>query len=146
MTYLMLPNVRALPVTLALAASACGLSTSAFAQSTPAPAPAPAPVSTQPVPPTVVDTNPDPMRLTDEQRDAILNANTEARAAAARGELSDSENLGRRIHGEMGVMIGSNGTRGIYGTADIPLGENAGATVSFESSRFGYPRSRLTPR
>jgi hypothetical protein len=140
MTYVMLPNVRALPIALALAASVCGLSTTAFAQSTPASA------TTQPAPPTVADTNPDPMRLTDEQRDAILNANTEARAAAARGELSDSESLGRRIHGEMGVMIGSNGTRGIYGTADIPLGENAGATVSFESSRFGYPRSRLTPR
>lgn len=86
------------------------------------------------------------MRLTDEQRDAILDANTEARAAAARGELTGSESPGRGIHGEMGVMIGSNGTRGVYGTAEIPLGDNAGAIVSFESSRFGYRRSRLIPR
>jgi hypothetical protein len=37
-------------------------------------------------------------------------------------------------------MIGSHGTRGIYGTAEIPLGDNAGAVVSFENSRFGYRR------
>jgi hypothetical protein len=40
----------------------------------------------------------------------------------------------------VGVMIGSHGTRGVYGAADIPLGDNAGASVSFESSRFGYRR------
>ncbi|AHE57472.1 hypothetical protein NX02_29545 [Sphingomonas sanxanigenens DSM 19645 = NX02] len=78
------------------------------------------------------------MQLTDAQREAILNASTEASAAAARGERTASERPDRRIHGEMGFMVGSHGTRGVYGTADIPLGENAGATVSFESSRFGY--------
>lgn len=70
----------------------------------------------------------------------ILNNNTVEKAAAARGELVGAEVPGRGIHGEIGFMIGSNGTRGAYGTADIPLGDNAGATVSFESSRFGYRR------
>ncbi len=37
-------------------------------------------------------------------------------------------------------MIGTQGARGVYGTADIPLGENVGATVSFESSSFGHRR------
>lgn len=140
MTYFMRSPLRALPVALALAAGAGCWSPAAFAQS------APTPTTTQAAPPAAPVTYTDPMRLTDEQRDEILNANTEARAAAARGEMTDSESLDRRIHGEMGVMIGSHGTRGIYGTADIPLGDNAGATVSFESSRFGYPRSRLDPR
>jgi hypothetical protein len=138
MTNSMMPNIRAFPIALVLAASVCCGSTSAFAQS------APAPTAAQPASPAVTDA--DPMRLTDEQKDAILDANTEARAARARGELEESDRLGRGIHGEMGVMVGSHGTRGVYGTADIPLGENAGATVSFESSRFGYPRSRLNPR
>jgi hypothetical protein len=80
------------------------------------------------------------MRLTDEQRDAILDANTEARAAANRGEPTGLESLDRGVHGEVGVMIGSHGTRGVYGAADIPLGDNTGASVSFESSRFGYRR------
>jgi len=78
-------------------------------------------------------------RLTDEERWAILNSNTEEKAAAARGELPGSS-LAPGIHGEVGVMIGSHGTRSVYGTAAIPLGDNAGAVVSFESSRFGYPR------
>ncbi len=39
-------------------------------------------------------------------------------------------------------MIGSNGTRGIYGAAEIPLGDNAAAAVAFESSRYGFGRRR----
>jgi hypothetical protein len=89
---------------------------------------------------TAISSSSDTIRLTDEQRNAILDRNTEDSAAAARGELTQSQRVERGIHGEMGVMIGSHGTRGIYGTADIPLGDNAGATVTFESSRFGYRR------
>lgn len=138
MTDEMRPGRRAIPIALALAAATCGWPVIAFAQSIPAP------TTTQPAPPAAAET--DTIRLTDAQRDAILNASTEESAAAARGEMTGPENAKRRIHGEMGVMIGSNGTRGAYGTADIPLGDNAGATVSFESSRFGYPRSRRIPR
>jgi hypothetical protein len=82
----------------------------------------------------------DTVRLTDEQRMAILDGNTVESAAAARGELPGSEDARRRIHGEVGVMIGSHGTRAIYGAAAIPLGEHADAMVSFESSSFGYRR------
>lgn len=82
----------------------------------------------------------DTVRLTDEQRNAILDRNTVDSAAAARGELTQSQRMDRGIHGEVGMVIGSYGTRGIYGTAAIPLGDNAGAVVSFESSRFGYRR------
>jgi hypothetical protein len=94
----------------------------------------PAPVTTQPAPPPSTDE----IRLTDEQRNTILANNTADKAAAARGELTEAERIERGIHGEVGVMIGSYGTRGIYGTANIPLGDNAGATVSFESSQYGY--------
>jgi len=55
----------------------------------------------------------DVRRLTDEQRREIEDNNTEEKAAAIRG---------------------------IYGTAEIPLGDNGAAMVSFESSRFGYRR------
>jgi len=84
----------------------------------------------------------DTIRLSDAERTLILNRNTEDSAAAARGEMIGSERSQLQVHGEIGAMIGSNGTRGIYGRADIPLGENAGATVMFESSRFGYRRGR----
>lgn len=82
------------------------------------------------------------IRLSDAQRDRILDESTEDSAAAARGELTGPERAARGIHGEVGVMIGSNGTRGAFGAADIPLGDNAAASISVESSRIGFPRQR----
>ena len=125
------PCFRAFPIGLALVAGACCWSTAAFAQSIPA-----APTTTSSGPFTTTDT----VRLTDEQRREILDKNTVESAAAARGELTEPERAERGIHGEIGVMIGSHGTRGAYGTAEIPLGDHAAATVSIESSRFGYRR------
>lgn len=46
----------------------------------------------------------------------------------------------RQIHGSFGAMIGTGGTRGVFGTAQIPLGENADASISFEDTRFGRAR------
>jgi len=87
--------------------------------------------------PAISPAAPDTVRLTDAQRSAILDTNTMESAAAARGELTGQERAGRGIHGEVGVMVGTNGTRGIYGVAEIPLGDKAAATVAFESSRYG---------
>jgi hypothetical protein len=70
-----------------------------------------------------------------------LGASTEATAEAARAGLSGRAS-DRQIHGEVGAMIGTGGARGAYGLAAIPLGERAGAVVSFESSRFGNDRHR----
>lgn len=109
-----------------------GLSTTCLAQS----AELPAPTVVQPVAPATDDT----IRLTDEERNEILFSNTSERAAQVRGEQVDMPNGGRGIHGEVGVMIGTGGSRGAYGVAEIPLGDNAGAVVSFESSRFGGTR------
>ncbi len=130
MTRLTLPCFRAFPLALVTAASCW--STAAFAQATPAP------TTTAPAPPTTTDT----VRLTDEQRTAILDKNAEDSAVAARRELMGAGGIGRGIHGEVGAMIGSNGTRAAYGTAAIPLGNNAGAVVSFETSHFGGYRYR----
>jgi hypothetical protein len=49
---------------------------------------------------------------------------------------------GPSIHGEFGALIGTGGTRSVYGTAAIPIGESGGAIVSFENSRFGQVRRR----
>jgi len=114
---------RALPIALALIAAASFSPTAASAQSAATPS-----------------TNGDSIRLTDEQRMAILDSNTVESAAAARGELTGPQSMDRRIHGEIGAMIGSNGTRGIYGVAEIPLGNSGSAVVSFENSRYGYRR------
>jgi hypothetical protein len=76
------------------------------------------------------------IRLSPEQIAKLRDSGTESSAAAAAGELTGG-GMGRGIHGEFGVTVGTHGTRGAYGVAAIPLGENAGAVVSFENSRFG---------
>jgi hypothetical protein len=121
-----LSPVRALPVALVLVAGLSCWSTAAFAQSAPA-AQAAAPDAT----------SGDTIRLTDEQRAKILDSNTVESAAAARGELTGSELRDRGVHGEVGVMVGTNGLRAAYGTAEIPLGDNGQAMVAFETSHFG---------
>jgi hypothetical protein len=88
-------------------------------------------------PPTPAD--PNTLSLSDEQKADLLAHNTEDSVDAARAGLGTGA-PSRQIHGEIGAMVGTHGTRGVYGTAAIPLGDNAGATVSFENSRYGYGR------
>lgn len=114
---------RPLPIALALALTS--YAPAAAAQTASAPA---APVAD------------DTVRLTDEQRLAILDQITPESAAAARGELPGSSLASRGVHGEIGVVIGSHGTRGVYGAAEIPLGDNASATVRYENFRTNVPR------
>ena len=48
----------------------------------------------------------------------------------------------RSPHGEVGVMVGTGGARGIYGVVGVPVGENGSAVLSFSNSRltgfYGY--------
>jgi len=123
------------PLLLATAsiASVGGLPTLALAQGTdPAP-------SARTAPATPPD---DTIRLSNAERDAILDSNTVESAAIARGERDESGKPGLGIHGEVGAMVGSNGFRSAYGVAAIPLGDNAGAVVSFESTQYGGYRRR----
>jgi len=68
----------------------------------------------------------------------------------ALGDLSDSSLYEetplsaprRQIHGEMGMMVGTGGARGIYGAADVPLGENADAQLMFSSERYNWGHRR----
>lgn len=76
------------------------------------------------------------IRLTPEQIAKLQATGTEAKAQAAAGELPVN-GVGRQVHGEVGVIIGTNGARGMFGTAAIPIGETGGAIVSFENSRYG---------
>jgi hypothetical protein len=120
------------PVLLAIACIV-SVPTVALAQSNdPAP-----PAQTLPAPPPG-----DTIRLSDAERDAILNSNTVESAAIARGEREETDKSSLGIHGEVGAAIGSNGLRSAYGVAAIPLGDNAGAVVSFESTQFGGYRQR----
>ena len=58
----------------------------------------------------------------------------------------------KRLHGEVGMFIGTGGARGIYGSTTVPLGETGVAQFSFESSQFSgrslqpYQWQRQQPR
>jgi hypothetical protein len=74
------------------------------------------------------------IRLTPEEREAALEE------GATRGPLSaDGDGpSGGRIHGEVGVEIGTGGYRSTYGTAVVPLGATGAAAFSFQTDRSRY--------
>ncbi len=90
------------------------------------------PLAAQTAPATPTQT----LSLSDAQKADLLAHDTEASVADAQAGLSGG-GQSRQIHGEIGALIGSNGTRAAFGTAVIPLGDGAQAAVSFESSRYG---------
>lgn len=73
-------------------------------------------------------------RLTPAQIEA---ARASAQEHSADGVLDPGVPGDRAIHGEIGAMIGTGGSRGLYGTAAIPLGDNGGAVISFDNERWG---------
>lgn len=74
----------------------------------------------------------DVISLTPEQREAAL----EAAASRPVGELPIN-GLPKAVHGEVGMEIGTNGTRALYGTALVPLGDSGSAAFSFFNGRTG---------
>ena len=76
--------------------------------------------------------------LSPAAKEKILEA-AATRNAKAVGEPA-IDGVGRQIHGEIGMMIGTNGTRGVFGSAVAPLGETGSVAVAFENSRYGGRR------
>src|SRR5258708_5362329 len=70
--------------------------------------------------------------LTPQQKAALLDHGTESAVDASLLRAQDGGVTDRRIHGEVGMMIGTHDTRGIYGDAVVPLGNNATVGFSFE--------------
>jgi hypothetical protein len=75
--------------------------------------------------------------LTPEQREAALEAGAARGAADLAGGTGD-----RRVHGEMGVEVGTGGERAIYGTAVVPIGQNGVAAFSYEQGRSARWKGR----
>jgi hypothetical protein len=65
--------------------------------------------------------------LTAEEREAAL----EAGAARAMDDSLQNGGTGRRVHGEVGVEVGSRGERAAYGTVVAPIGRNGVAAFSY---------------
>lgn len=76
-------------------------------------------------------------RLSPEQKEQILAENERRRAEAAELDTALGGPITRPsgIHGEIGAEIGTGGTRGIFGSALVPLGDRGAAAFSFENYR-----------
>ncbi len=84
-----------------------------------------------------------PALLPDPNRDRVLDNSL----------YGDKPQRDRRPHGEVGMFAGTGGTRGIYGTVGMPIGDNSYAQFSFENGQYGggyrgygrYGYNRLQP-
>ncbi|GAO38407.1 hypothetical protein SCH01S_15_00320 [Sphingomonas changbaiensis NBRC 104936] len=94
-------------------------------------------------------------RLSPEEKEEIL-ANSSERAADAALNSALGGGTSGGIHGEVGAVVGTGGTAGLFGTARIPLGDRGAAIISFEDYRTRtldpglldqfYTRRRIAPR
>ncbi len=71
---------------------------------------------------------------TPEQREAAL----EYGAAHAVPTIDGNGPPDGRIHGEVGVEVGTGGYRSTYGSAVVPLGDTGTAAFSFQTDRGRY--------
>lgn len=68
--------------------------------------------------------------LTQQQKDQLMATGSESAVDAS---LLRARNGGDgKIHGEIGMTVGTRNTRGIYGDAVVPLGHGATAAISFD--------------
>ena len=81
--------------------------------------------------------------LTPEQKARLLDQGSETAVDAS---LLRAENGGTndgKIHGDMGVTVGTHSTHGVYGDAVVPLGSGATAAFSFENYQSAPVKGRL---
>lgn len=75
-------------------------------------------------------------RLSPQEKEQILAENERrAREAEIDAAIGNASSRPNGIHGEIGGVIGTGGTRGIFGTAVVPLGDRGSAAISFEDFR-----------
>lgn len=88
--------------------------------------------------PTIISTTPSRPLTTQEQIAAFIAANAQAEDAP-RGVLpaERDEEGKRKIHGSMGVSVGTGGYRSAYATALIPVGESTTIGVAVSKTDFG---------
>lgn len=69
------------------------------------------------------------------EKERLLNAAAERNAG--RLEEPTINGIGRRIHGQVSMMIGTNGARGIGASVVAPIGETGTIALAFQKVRYG---------
>ena len=76
--------------------------------------------------------------LTPAEKAQVLESASQ-RPDADNPALLPAQSSDRRPHGEVGMMVGTGGARGIYGVVGVPIGENGSAVMSFSNTQMpGY--------
>lgn len=72
------------------------------------------------------------------EKEKLLNAAAERNA----GRIEDPaiNGIGRRIHGQVSMMVGTNGARGIGASMVAPIGQTGTIALAFENVRYGRRR------
>lgn len=73
--------------------------------------------------------------LSPVEKEKLLNAAAERNAG--RIEEPTINGIGRRIQGQVSMMIGTNGARGIAASMVAPIGETGTIALAFQKVRYG---------
>jgi hypothetical protein len=73
--------------------------------------------------------------LSSAEKEKLLNAAAERNAG--RIEEPTINGIRPRIHGQLGMMIGTNGARGIAASMAAPIGETGHIALAFRKIRYG---------
>lgn len=76
--------------------------------------------------------------LSPTEKEKLLAAVAERNAG--RIEEPTINGIGRRIHGQVSMMIGTNGARGIAASMVAPIGETGHIALAFQKLRYGRLR------
>ena len=79
--------------------------------------------------------------LTPEQREAAIEAGA-ARAQHLIDNVDGGVSSDHRVHGEVGVEIGTGGRRAAFGSAVVPLGDSGAVAIAVETDRNHFFRRR----
>ncbi len=85
------------------------------------------------------------IRLTPEQAEAARDAGAARRAGSASLPPVDTALSDRRVHGEVGLTVGTGGYRSFYGAAAVPLGDDGEVMLGYDNARgrgYGYGPGR----
>jgi hypothetical protein len=78
-------------------------------------------------------------RLSDADKQTAIDAAAQRPESNTRLPIVDGRAPGtsdKRLHGEVGMMMGTGGSRAIWGSTAIPLGDNGMAQFSFSTGRY----------
>ena len=81
------------------------------------------------------------VRLTPAEAQAAVQAGGKAHAQLTTVD-TDTPKHGLNVHGEVGVAVGTGGTRAVFGTIVAPLGNDGVLALSFANGTIGRQRWR----